>query len=106
MRRDVVQVEAASDVSGVPGYMVWRFKADNPGVWLLHCHMEWHVAAGLTATIIEAPLELQKQSVPSYAFNNCKAQNISTTGDANNATSAAPGNEYGALTKGGQPNQG
>eukprot|EP00475_Leptophrys_vorax_P021128 TRINITY_DN28873_c0_g1_i1.p1 TRINITY_DN28873_c0_g1~~TRINITY_DN28873_c0_g1_i1.p1 ORF type:complete len:795 (-),score=140.61 TRINITY_DN28873_c0_g1_i1:118-2478(-) len=29
------------------GFVVFRFKADNPGPWLFHCHMEYHVAAGL-----------------------------------------------------------
>ncbi|KAG7285084.1 hypothetical protein NEMBOFW57_009704 [Staphylotrichum longicolle] len=40
-------------------YAVLRFKADNPGVWLFHCHIEWHVEMGLTATIIEAPDRLR-----------------------------------------------
>ncbi|KIX04681.1 uncharacterized protein Z518_05551 [Rhinocladiella mackenziei CBS 650.93] len=43
------------------GSMVIRFRADNPGVWLFHCHMEWHVHTGLVATMIEAPIELQQQ---------------------------------------------
>ena len=34
---------------------------DFIGVWLLHCHMEWHAETGLVATLIEAPLELQGQ---------------------------------------------
>ena len=25
------------------GYTVIRFKANNPGTWFLHCHMEWHM---------------------------------------------------------------
>ncbi|XP_076435749.1 uncharacterized protein LOC143275484 [Babylonia areolata] len=29
------------------GYTIVRFKADNPGVWMLHCHMEFHNAAGM-----------------------------------------------------------
>lgn len=24
-----------------------RFKADNPGFWLMHCHFEWHMAVGM-----------------------------------------------------------
>ncbi|CAF0992815.1 unnamed protein product [Didymodactylos carnosus] len=28
-------------------YVAFRFKADNPGPWLLHCHMDWHIAPGL-----------------------------------------------------------
>lgn len=29
------------------GYTIIRFLADNPGVWLLHCHIEFHSALGL-----------------------------------------------------------
>ena len=35
------------------GHIVVRFRADNPGVWLYHCHIEWHVDSGLTATFVE-----------------------------------------------------
>ena len=24
------------------GFVALRFKADNPGFWLFHCHMAWH----------------------------------------------------------------
>jgi len=44
------------------GSAVLRFRADNPGVWLFHCHMEWHAHSGLVATIVEAPLQLQQQN--------------------------------------------
>ena len=54
MRRDTLLLENG-------GFFVLRFRADNPGVWLFHCHMEWHVETGLVATMIEAPLELQRQ---------------------------------------------
>lgn len=29
------------------GYVVLRFKADNPGLWLFHCHISWHMALGM-----------------------------------------------------------
>jgi iron transport multicopper oxidase len=54
IRRDTLLLENQA-------FMVLRFRADNPGVWLFHCHMEWHVETGLVATMVEAPLELQKQ---------------------------------------------
>lgn len=43
------------DTVNVPGngYTVIRFLADNPGAWLFHCHIEWHMPAGLVATVIE-----------------------------------------------------
>ncbi|KAF3759902.1 hypothetical protein M406DRAFT_348628 [Cryphonectria parasitica EP155] len=30
------------------GYVVLRFLADNEGIWLLHCHVLWHQASGMT----------------------------------------------------------
>lgn len=65
------------------GNMVLRFRADNPGVWLFHCHIEWHVDSGLIATIVEAPLEMQKSiSVPDDHFDACKAAGMGVRGNA------------------------
>lgn len=46
MRRDTLMVRPK-------GHIVMRFRSDNPGVWLFHCHIEWHVDQGLIATIVE-----------------------------------------------------
>lgn len=39
---------------GVPvgGWAVIRFEADNPGVWLMHCHIDAHLAWGLGMAFI------------------------------------------------------
>lgn len=29
-----------------PGYVRFRFRANNPGFWLMHCHFEWHLSTG------------------------------------------------------------
>ena len=29
------------------GYVVLRFLADNPGIWMFHCHILWHQASGM-----------------------------------------------------------
>ncbi|EEH49915.2 uncharacterized protein PADG_05994 [Paracoccidioides brasiliensis Pb18] len=42
--RDTVQIPQR-------GHAVLRFRADNPGVWLLHCHILWHLAAGMAMVI-------------------------------------------------------
>jgi hypothetical protein len=45
------------DVAMLPkgGYLVIAFKADNPGPWLMHCHIAWHASDGLAAQILENP---------------------------------------------------
>ncbi|KAF9869862.1 hypothetical protein CkaCkLH20_12661 [Colletotrichum karsti] len=45
-RRDVVLLPAQ-------GYVIIGFKTDNPGVWLMHCHIAFHAAGGLSMQIME-----------------------------------------------------
>ena len=40
------------------GWAKIRFIADNPGVWINHCHIDWHMAAGLINIFIETPFEM------------------------------------------------
>jgi hypothetical protein len=35
------------------GYLILAFKADNPGSWLVHCHIAWHASSGLALQIME-----------------------------------------------------
>ncbi|KAF2216219.1 hypothetical protein CERZMDRAFT_81369 [Cercospora zeae-maydis SCOH1-5] len=67
MRRDTFWVRPQ-------GNFVIRFRADNPGIWLFHCHLEWHLATGLVATMVEAPLTLQETlTVPQNHYDACSA---------------------------------
>ncbi|RKP30603.1 hypothetical protein METBISCDRAFT_23146 [Metschnikowia bicuspidata] len=78
MVRDVVYVNPQS-------YIVMRFKADNPGVWLFHCHIEWHLEQGLAIVLIEAPQEMQKQESQQLTENFkqvCKNSGVKFTGNA------------------------
>ncbi|KAK3944542.1 iron transport multicopper oxidase fet3 [Diplogelasinospora grovesii] len=76
MRRDTI-------VLWPNGNIVLRFKADNPGVWLFHCHIEWHVQSGLMATFVEAPLDLQKSLViPQDHYDVCNAGGVPSAGNA------------------------
>ncbi|KAI5359150.1 Putative multicopper oxidase, type 1, multicopper oxidase, copper-binding, cupredoxin [Septoria linicola] len=78
MRRDTFWVRPN-------GNFVIRFKADNPGIWLFHCHLEWHLASGLVATMVEAPLEIQKTiTIPQDHYDACAAA-ASPTPTAGNA---------------------
>jgi FtsP/CotA-like multicopper oxidase with cupredoxin domain len=37
------------------GYVVFRVRVDNPGVWMLHCHVLWHQASGMAMGIEVTP---------------------------------------------------
>ncbi|PMD41129.1 Ferroxidase [Hyaloscypha variabilis F] len=77
MRRDTIQVPGSGSVT-------LRWIANNPGINLFHCHLEWHVEAGLTATFIEAPTQLQalKLYLPISHKNVCANQSIALKGNA------------------------
>ena len=65
------------------GHFVIRFRADNPGIWLFHCHIEWHMKAGLVATMIEAPMDLQRVlQVPEDQLRVCREAGLPTAGNA------------------------
>ena len=37
------------------GYIAIQIDAENPGVWPFHCHIAWHVSAGLYVNILVSP---------------------------------------------------
>ncbi|KXJ94871.1 Cupredoxin [Microdochium bolleyi] len=51
---------ARRDVALLPvnGYLLVAFQINNPGVWLMHCHIAWHASGGLALQFIESPNEL------------------------------------------------
>ncbi|KAJ1915747.1 ferroxidase fet3 [Coemansia sp. RSA 922] len=78
-------VPARRDTMVIPPfqYIKVRFRADNPGVWLLHCHMDIHFVLGMAMTFVEAPDVLQNtMTVPPEMLDFCTKQGISTTGNA------------------------
>lgn len=83
MRRDTVIINQN-------GSLVLRFTADNPGIWLFHCHIEWHILQGLTSTFLEAPAELKRLiTIPNDQYDNCRATGIDISSD----TTSTRGNQ-------------
>ncbi|KAF9445699.1 multicopper oxidase [Macrolepiota fuliginosa MF-IS2] len=51
--RDVVSI------GNTPGdFVAIRFRTDNPGPWILHCHIDFHLAEGLAIVFAEAPNDI------------------------------------------------
>ncbi|KAJ7160007.1 Cupredoxin [Mycena crocata] len=46
------------------GDVLIRFRADNPGPWFLHCHIDWHLEAGLAVVFAEAPNSFANKDDP------------------------------------------
>ncbi|KAI5203887.1 hypothetical protein E4T39_03894 [Aureobasidium subglaciale] len=72
-RRDVAFMPGDGP-TGQGGHLVIAFFTDNPGVWLMHCHIGWHVAMGFALQFIEGQ-ELIKDSVA----DTCLVNDVCTT---------------------------
>ena len=61
--RSVNRLPPMKDTVSIPskGYTIVRFRADNPGFWIMHCHFEWHMAAGMGLVLqVGEPEEMVK----------------------------------------------
>uniref|UniRef100_A0A182KC40 Uncharacterized protein n=1 Tax=Anopheles christyi TaxID=43041 RepID=A0A182KC40_9DIPT len=71
IRRPNAHSPPYKDTQSIPnrGYVRIRFRADNPGFWLVHCHFEWHLADGMGLVLqIGEPDEMLK---PPVNFPRC-----------------------------------
>ncbi|CAF0849298.1 unnamed protein product [Didymodactylos carnosus] len=56
-------------------YIVFRFKANNPGIWMMHCHNDWHLQLGMAFVFLESPQNIkryykgQMSSIPSHCMH-------------------------------------
>lgn len=64
-RRDVTTIESF-------GWTLIRFVADNPGVWLFHCHMIWHAEAGMGMQFASRVDDMRNWSVPEQNARLCQ----------------------------------
>ena len=40
------------------GYLIIAFISDNPGAWLMHCHIPFHISGGLGVQFLEVPSQV------------------------------------------------
>lgn len=70
MRRDTVLVRPHE-------YVVLRFRADNPGVWLMHCHIERHMELGLSMMFVAAPDRMiENLEIPEIMKQQCRLLDV------------------------------
>ena len=65
-RRDVTMLPAN-------GWVVIAFITNNPGAWLMHCHIAWHVAEGLGVQFLERASEIDRSMNLTKTEENCAA---------------------------------
>ncbi|KAJ4125611.1 hypothetical protein NW765_001385 [Fusarium oxysporum] len=65
-RRDVVMIRGN-------GHLVVQFDAaKNPGVWPFHCHIAWHVSAGLLTQFLTNPDKVERLRIPNIVAETCR----------------------------------
>lgn len=57
------------------GWLVVSFQTDNPGAWLFHCHIAWHVSSGLSVQYLERPGDISKAMNLNQITQNCNNWN-------------------------------
>lgn len=66
MRRDTITIAAY-------GWVLIRFESDNPGMWALHCHISWHMEAGLLMQFRARDDLMAKWQIPESVLGLCAA---------------------------------
>jgi hypothetical protein len=69
LRRDTASVEGY-------GWILLRVVADNPGQWAFHCHVSWHVEAGLLMQLLTNTDGLADITIPRTNRDLCAADGI------------------------------
>lgn len=65
-RRDTAMLPAS-------GYLVLAFQTDNPGAWLMHCHIGWHTSEGFALQFVERYDEIAALTDSDSLESNCEA---------------------------------
>jgi len=58
VRRDTINIGVGYD------NVTLRFMTDNTGPWFLHCHIDWHLEAGMGVVLVEGPDEIKNEDPP------------------------------------------
>jgi hypothetical protein len=45
------------------GYLILAFETDNPGAWLMHCHIGWHTMEGFALQFLEMEDVIESQGL-------------------------------------------
>nr|AFD97049.1 laccase 2 [Coprinus comatus] len=65
VRRDVVSIGDANDNVTI------RFRTDNPGPWILHCHIDWHLDLGFAIVFAEDIPTIAQSNPPDFWDQLC-----------------------------------
>ncbi|KAH8589692.1 laccase from botrytis Aclada At 1.67 A resolution [Bisporella sp. PMI_857] len=70
------------DVASLPGngYLAIAFEIDNPGSWIMHCHIAWHASQGFALQFVESESQIVSTFADETGFQDtCTNWNSYTT---------------------------
>ncbi|GJE96110.1 multicopper oxidase [Phanerochaete sordida] len=67
LRRDTVLIKAYH-------WTALRFVTDNPGMWAFHCHLAWHMAAGMLMQVNSLPSRTAALDIPQAIVDQCQTE--------------------------------
>lgn len=111
--RDTIPVPQAVYTNGTIltsgyGYAVLRFRADNPGPWSFHCHIDLHAASGMFMTLtVKPPNATEPWIVPkNQACGAATATSSAVTASATASVTATATATAGVSTTTSKPSSG
>ncbi|EKV04816.1 Multicopper oxidase, type 3 [Penicillium digitatum] len=57
------------------GFLLVAFETDNPGAWLMHCHIGWHTSEGFALQFLERESEIEPLIDRKALGDNCNSWN-------------------------------
>ncbi|KAF8990713.1 laccase T2 copper depleted [Cyathus striatus] len=63
VRRDTTQIGFLTSETTI------RFNTNNPGPWIFHCHIDWHLAGGLAVIFAEDTQDIPTASTPTVQWD-------------------------------------
>lgn len=54
------------------GHLIIGFITDNPGAWLMHCHIGWHTTEGFALQFVERESEIRDLIHPQELHSTCR----------------------------------
>ncbi len=53
------------------GWLLVAFETTNPGAWLFHCHIAWHISEGLSSQFLERRKDIPSAMDLHAVTDNC-----------------------------------
>ncbi|KUJ20827.1 putative extracellular dihydrogeodin oxidase/laccase [Mollisia scopiformis] len=80
------------DVALLPGdgYLVIAFYTDNPGAWLMHCHIAWHTTEGLAIQLLEREADFVPLIDDTILNSTCASWDAYTPESVDDSVQASP----------------